>query len=78
MRSVKVRAAQTDRTLTETVTELLKTGLKAAEILPMGGERVEFPLILAARKAEPGELSPDRVAAMLADAEAEDVFGSKP
>lgn len=72
MRSVKVRAAQTDRTMTEVVAELLRAGLATVEDGP-GAARVRLPLVRNSRTAAEEELSPDRVASLLQDAEVTDL-----
>ena len=64
MRSVKVLAAQTDRSLTSTLTELVRRGLAASE----SGERssrVQLPLVKTAGQASAEELSPERIAQVL-------------
>lgn len=60
MRSIKVRAAQQDATLTETITTLLRSSLSEASRPTM--TRAQFPLVLGSRQATPDELSADRVA----------------
>lgn len=74
VRAVKVRAAQTDRTLTEVMTELLATGLAAAESGTRPASRVTLPLVRNSRKATDEELSPDRVSTILQDAEIADLL----
>lgn len=73
MRSIKVRAAETDRTLTDVMTELLRTGLNAGGDEWSTPHRVEFPLVLTARTAPEGSLSPERIAGILADADVDDL-----
>ncbi len=73
MRSIKVRAAQTDRTLTEVIAELLRSGLSAAEAGVSGGQRVQLPLVRSSRTASPDELSPERIAAILQAADIADL-----
>ncbi|MFT4165549.1 MAG: hypothetical protein QM650_09940 [Microlunatus sp.] len=60
MRTIKVRAAQEDATLTETITTLLRASL--AQTRQSGARRVQFPLVLGAHRATPEELSADQVA----------------
>ncbi len=67
MRSIKVRAAQRDATLTDTITALLRSALSAPDGAPAA--KVRFPLVLGARKAAPGELSAERVAELDAAAD---------
>ena len=72
MRSVTVRAARTGRTMTEVITELLRAGLATAEG-GAGAGRVRLPLVRNSRPANETELSPDRIAALLQDAEVTDL-----
>ena len=72
LRSIKVRAAQEDRKLKDLVEELLRRGM-AAELGPAKvRRRVELPIIKGGHPAAPGEeMTPDRVAQILMDDEAE-------
>lgn len=76
MRSVKVRAAQTDRTLTEVVTELLRVGL-ASGGGGTGAGRVQLPLVRNSRVVDEADLSPDKVAALLQAGELADLTTSE-
>lgn len=68
LREVKVRAARADRSLKDLMTELLRRGLAATDAGPDEVvTRVEVPLVVCARPAgEDEEVTPDRVAAILA------------
>lgn len=68
MRSIKVRAAQEDATLTETITTLLRASLSAAS--RPTATRVQFPLVLGQRRATPNELSAEQVSELDASHEA--------
>ncbi|MFT4052374.1 MAG: hypothetical protein QM677_09010 [Microbacterium sp.] len=72
MRSIKVRAAQRDSTLTETITGLLRKALDAQADGPVA-RRVEFPLIRSSHVARPEEASPERIAQLLIDADVVDL-----
>lgn len=65
MREVKVRAAQSDRTLTDLVAELLRVGLDQTPTRAAVKKRADFPLIVSSRPAR--EVSPEELAAMLND-----------
>ncbi len=71
MRSVKVRAAEDNLKLREVVTNLLRLGLAATSAeKPMVRNRVQFPLLKGGHPAKPGdELTPERVAEILGEAE---------
>jgi len=73
MREIKIRAAREDRKLKELIPELLAKGLAAPDDPPVEAPfRVQFPLIKTAHPAPPGqELTPERIAEILADQEAE-------
>ena len=75
MRAVKVRAAEDDLKLREVVTDLLRRGLAATSAeKPMVRNRVQFPLVKCAHPAKPGdELTPERVAEILGEAEISDL-----
>jgi len=75
MRAVKVRAAEENLELGEVVTSLLRRGLAATSAeKPMVRNRVQFPLVKCAHPAKPGdELTPERVAAILGEAEISDL-----
>lgn len=74
MRSLKVRAAQTDRTLTDVIAELLRTGLTAGETGPNAG-RVQLPLVRTDRHASTEELGPERVAEILSESDVSSLAG---
>lgn len=67
MKSVKLRAVEENRTLTDLITELLRRGL--ADHGPEPGEirhRVRLPLVQVAHAAEPEDaLTPERIADIL-------------
>lgn len=75
MRAVKVRAAENNLKLREVVTDLLRRGLAATSAeKPMVRNRVQFPLVECAHPAMPGEeLTPERVAEVLGEAEISDL-----
>jgi len=71
MREIKVRAAREDRKLKDLIADLLRRGL-AAEPRQRSFRRVQFPVVECAHAAAPDqELTPERVAMLLADDEAE-------
>lgn len=71
MREIKVKAAREDRRLRDLVAELLRDGL-AAQSHGEIRHRVKLPLIKTSRPAAPGqELTPDRIAEILIEQEAE-------
>jgi hypothetical protein len=72
MRAVKLRAVEEDRTLTETIAELLRIGLAREQGgSSRRGSRVQLPLVKRTRKPKPGEeLTPERVAEFLLEEEA--------
>jgi plasmid stability protein len=67
MRAVKVRAAESDRKLKDTVADLLKRGLARDAITPRNQQRrVKLPLVRCARRARAGqEITPERAAEIL-------------
>ena len=71
MRAVKVRVAEENVKLQEVVANLLRLGLSAAsKERQTVRHRVKFPLVECPRPAKPGEeLTPERVAAILAHGE---------
>ena len=75
MRAVKDRAAEENLELGEVVTSLLRRGLAATSAeKPMVRNRVQFPLVKCAHPAKPGdELTPERVAEILGEAEISDL-----
>ncbi len=72
VRAVKIRAAEDNRKLKDTVAAWLKRGLASAELVrPKASRRAKLPLVRCARRAAPGqEISPERAAEILADEEA--------
>ena len=73
MRAVKHRAVEENRTLKDTIAEVLRIGLaqKPAGSPPIRN-RVKLPLIQGAHAARPGEeLTPERIAEILIEQEAE-------
>ena len=74
MRSVKIRAAEQGRKLTDVITELLRRGLEAEKSDKMRhvGRRVKFPLITGTHPAKPGmEITPQRAFEILMEEEVE-------
>jgi plasmid stability protein len=73
MRAVKLRAVEEDRTLTETIADLLRRGLTQEPApAPTIRNRVQLPLVRGAHPARPDEeMTPERVAQVLLDQEAE-------
>ncbi|MFQ5740600.1 MAG: antitoxin [Acidobacteriota bacterium] len=73
MRAVKIRAIEENRKLKDAVAELLRRGLfQKPDKRRTVRQRVEFPLVRCAHEARPGEqMTPDRVAEILLDQEAE-------
>ncbi len=75
VRTVKIRAAQENRRLKDTVADLLRRGL-AESPGPERSERrrVRLPLVTCAHPARPAEeMTPGRVAAVLAEADAREL-----
>ncbi len=71
MREIKVKAAREDRKLRDLVPELLRRGLDAERPKEVRN-RITLPLIETAHAAARGqELTPERVAEVLAEQEAE-------
>jgi plasmid stability protein len=73
MRTVKMRAVEQDRRLKDVIADLLRRGL-ADEARPAdrARRRVELPLVRCAHPAAPDEeMTPERVADVLAGEEAE-------
>ena len=75
MRTVMIRAAEENLELKEVVANLLRLGLTAASpVKTMVRNHVQFPLVECAHPAKPGdELTPERVADILADGEVSDL-----
>jgi len=72
VRAVKIRAAEENKKLKDTVTDLLRRGLaKEPGVLAAARRRVKLPLVECAHEARPGEeMSPERVADILLEEEA--------
>lgn len=78
MRAIKVRAAQQDRKIKDIMTELLEAGLSQSSGSPSRAvvRRVQVPLVQCGRRADAGsEMTPDRVADILVDQEADWAIG---
>jgi hypothetical protein len=73
MREVKLRAVEENRKLKDTIADLLRRGLAQAPAdSPPISNRVKLPLVKGAHRAQPDEeMTPDRVAQILIDQEAE-------
>jgi hypothetical protein len=72
MREVKIRAVTENRKLKDAIADLLRRGLSQRRSDPRIRRRVALPLVRCARKARPAEeMTPDRVAGVLLDEEAE-------
>ena len=73
VRAVKIRAVEENRKLKDMIADLLRKGLAQDRSVPaVPGRRVQLPLIACAHKARPEEeMTPDRVAQVLLDEEAE-------
>jgi plasmid stability protein len=72
VREVKIRAVQENRRLKDTVAELLRRGLAQERPPVMVRRRVKLPLVECAHEAKPGdEMTPERVAEVLLEEEAE-------
>jgi hypothetical protein len=73
MRAVKLRTVEEDRTLTETIADLLRRSLaQEPSAAPTIRNRVQLPLVRGAHRARPDEeMTPERVAQILIDQEAE-------
>lgn len=73
MRAVKLRAVEENRTLTAMITDLLRRGLAQEPAAPPAiSNRVKLPLVKGPHRGRPDEeMTPDRVAQVLLDQEAE-------
>ena len=71
MRAVRIRAAEENLKVEDVVVDLLRLGFSAeAAGRRTVRNRVRFPLVRCAHPAKPGEeLTPERIAALLAEAE---------
>jgi plasmid stability protein len=72
MRAVKIRAAEENRRLKDTIADLLRRGLAQARgVAPGAQRRVQLPLVACAHEARPAEeMTPERVAQVLIEEEA--------
>ncbi|MQA00410.1 MAG: antitoxin [Dehalococcoidia bacterium] len=77
MRSIKMRAAREDRKLKDLVAELLRRGMsQGTDRGDTARRRVQLPLVQCAHPADPdAEMTPERVAEVLADEEAHEAAG---
>ena len=75
VRAIKIRAIEENRKLKEMIAELLRRGLAGAPVEPSAvGRRVTLPLVQTAHPAKPDEeMTPERVAAVLADEDSKNV-----
>ncbi|MFT4233582.1 MAG: hypothetical protein QM607_01035 [Microbacterium sp.] len=69
MRSVKLHAVHTDRTLTDAIADLLRAGLGSAERQSSGAHHVTLPLVRNSRSAREDDLSPERIAEILSESD---------
>ena len=78
MRAIKIRAVKENRKLKDAIAELLRRGLSQDNAGPRTSrKRVKLPLVQCAHEARPGEeMTPERVAAILLDEEAERADGT--
>jgi hypothetical protein len=76
VRAIKIRAIEENRKLKEMIAELLRRGLAGGASVEQGAapRRVTLPLVRTAHQAEPDEeMTPERVAAVLADEDSKTV-----
>ena len=73
MRAVKIRAAEENRRLKDTIADLLRRGLaQESGVRSTVRKRVRLPLVECAHEARPDEeMTPERVAQVLLEEEAE-------
>lgn len=73
MRAIKIRAVEKNRKLKDAIADLLRRGLSQESSGPPAvRERVKLPLVSCAHGARPSEeMTPERVAEILLDGEAE-------
>jgi len=71
MRAIKVRAAQRDQKLKDVVTDLLRKGLSVEKEPRRTRHRVKLPLVQGHPAAPGEEMTPERVAEILIEQEAE-------
>ena len=71
MRGIKIRAAEENRKLKDTIADLLRRSLaQPSAASPPARRRVRIPLIQCAHEARPGEeMTPERVAEVLIEEE---------
>jgi hypothetical protein len=72
MRAVKFRAVEQNRTLKDTIADLLRRGLaQPSAVPPTTRQRVRLPLVRCAHEARRGEeMTPERLAEVLIEEEA--------
>ncbi len=72
MREVKIRAVKENRKLKDEIADLLRRGLSHRRSEPTVRHRVALPIVACSHEAQPGEeMTPERVAGILLDEEAE-------
>ena len=71
MRAIKVRAAQRDQKLKDVVTDLLRKGLSVEKEPGRTRHRVKLPLVQGHPAAPGEEMTPEPVAKILIEQEAE-------
>ena len=78
MRAIKIRAVKENRKLKDAIADLLRRGLSRDSAGPSSvRKRVTLPLVHCAHKARSGEeMTPERVADVLLEEEAEQTDGS--
>ena len=78
MRAIKIRAVERNRKLKDAIADLLRRGLSLESSGPaVVRKRVTLPLVLCAHTARPGEeMTPERVAEILFDGEADEDRGA--
>jgi plasmid stability protein len=73
MRAVKIRAVEENRKLKDMIADLLRRGLAEEAGVLTAGTRVRLPLVQCAHDARPSdEMTPERVAQVLLDEEAQE------
>lgn len=72
MRAIKIRAAEENRKLKDTIADLLRRSLaQPPGLSPTARQRVRLPLVQCAHEARQGEeMTPERVAEILIEEEA--------
>ena len=78
MRTIKIRAVKENRKLKDAIADLLRSGLSRKSVKQkMVRKRVKLPLVRCAHEARSGEeMSPERVAEILLEEEAEARHGA--